>query len=109
MLSLDPLSFGEIFDIPRLQESLHMPILEWRDIKDLKLGREQPPEPLGCWSVWAPYDGDQKWPRRVRITEELQLGEFHALYCPKLFVTSICRPIIHAHNGTRQTIVYGVA
>jgi len=68
-----PLSFGEIFDIPRLQESLHMPILEWQDVKDLKLGREHSPEPLGCWSVWAPYDGDQKWPRRVRITEELNL------------------------------------
>lgn len=65
--------FGDIFDLPQLREALHMPILEWRDIKDLAAGRRHPPEPLGCWSVWAPYDGRQR-PRGNFITGNLQLS-----------------------------------
>jgi len=50
-----------------------MPILEWRDVKDLAAGSKRPPEPLGCWSVWAPYDSNQH-PRGNFITGDLQLS-----------------------------------
>lgn len=67
------MDFSDIFDLPRLRESLHMPLIEWKDVKDIKAGMERPLEPLGCWTLWAPYD-DQKSPRPNYITGELQLG-----------------------------------
>lgn len=68
------MDFGDIFDLPYIREALNMPILEWKDVKDIKAGMELPLEPLGCWSLWAPYDGDNKKPRPNDITGERQLG-----------------------------------
>lgn len=62
-----------MFDVPRLRQSLHMPILEWRDVKDMHRGKQISPDPLGCWSIWAPYDAARS-PRGNSITDRSQLS-----------------------------------
>lgn len=100
--------FGEIFDVPRLREALHMPIIEWRDVKDLAAGSKQPPEPLGCWSVWAPYDGNQR-PRGNFITgdSQLSLGPLVFLHPASfvpvsyhIFATISFRSLVYSRNGS---------
>ena len=66
--------FGDVFDLPRLRQSLHIPLIEWRELKDIEAGRKQPPEPLGCWSLWQAYDLMNEKPRPNFITGELQLA-----------------------------------
>ena len=66
--------FGDVFDLPRLRQSLHMPLIEWRELKDIEAGRKQPLEPLGCWSLWQAYDQINQKPRPNMITGELQLA-----------------------------------
>ncbi|KAJ7608219.1 hypothetical protein FB45DRAFT_946997 [Roridomyces roridus] len=50
--------FGDVFDIPALSKRLGMPILEWKEVKDLK---SKTLEDLGCWDIqnyrWAGVDG----------------------------------------------------
>lgn len=68
--------FGNVFDIPRARESLHMPMLDWKDVKQttpLEDAGTNTKDPLGCWSVWAPYDGSQR-PRDSFIAQNLSLG-----------------------------------
>jgi len=49
------IAFGDVFDVPRMQKDLRMPVLEWRDVKLLEAdGGEW--DALGCWSAWSPYD-----------------------------------------------------
>ncbi|KAG8874491.1 hypothetical protein FRB97_005877 [Tulasnella sp. 331] len=49
--------FGEVFDVPRLAEALHTPVLEWRDVKkDIGLAAGPMSDKLGCWSSWAPME-----------------------------------------------------
>ncbi|KAF7370981.1 hypothetical protein MSAN_00732300 [Mycena sanguinolenta] len=43
------LSFGEVFDIPRLQEAIGAQVLEWHQVKDPE---SEIVDPMGCWSVW---------------------------------------------------------
>ncbi|KAJ7493300.1 hypothetical protein B0H11DRAFT_2277373 [Mycena galericulata] len=43
------LAFGEVFDIPRLQEAIRTRILEWHQVKDPK---SETVDTMGCWSVW---------------------------------------------------------
>ncbi|KAF7359917.1 putative O-fucosyltransferase-like protein [Mycena venus] len=42
------IDFGDIFDLPRLRKELKTPILEWREVKDL---RSEMVEDLGCWDI----------------------------------------------------------
>ncbi|KAJ7933092.1 hypothetical protein B0H13DRAFT_2307050 [Mycena leptocephala] len=42
------LDFGDVFDIPRLQTGLGAPILQWREVKDLK---SKTVDHLGCWDL----------------------------------------------------------
>ncbi|KZT08882.1 uncharacterized protein LAESUDRAFT_648242 [Laetiporus sulphureus 93-53] len=57
-----PISFSEIFDVPRLAHALKMPILEWQDIKNVTLSENLGErDELGCWNIWevdnVPADG----------------------------------------------------
>ncbi|KAJ7627140.1 hypothetical protein FB45DRAFT_835412 [Roridomyces roridus] len=40
--------FGDVFDVPALSKKLGMPILEWKEVKDLK---SETLEDLGCWDI----------------------------------------------------------
>ncbi|KAJ7173651.1 hypothetical protein C8R46DRAFT_119249 [Mycena filopes] len=42
------LDFGEVFDIPRLQKAIGLPILEWPQVK---VPHSNVVDDLGCWSV----------------------------------------------------------
>lgn len=66
--------FGDVFDLPRLRQSLGMPLIEWRELKDIEAGRKLPLEPLGCWSLWQPYDRMNQKPRPNFITGNMQLA-----------------------------------
>ncbi|OCH88822.1 hypothetical protein OBBRIDRAFT_836268 [Obba rivulosa] len=51
----DPLTFSDIFDVPRLARALNAPILEWADVKDLAAAeaqRESGQDEVGCWNIW---------------------------------------------------------
>ncbi|KAH7105754.1 hypothetical protein BKA62DRAFT_687863 [Auriculariales sp. MPI-PUGE-AT-0066] len=51
------LHFGDVFDVQRLSKLIRMPVLEWRDVKDVK---SKEFEEIGCWSAWSisgPDDG----------------------------------------------------
>lgn len=62
------LTFGAIFDLPRLRETIRHPVLDWRDVKRAKYddswGRNTPllegvaKETLGCWSVKQGFKRD---------------------------------------------------
>jgi len=63
--------FGDVFDLDFLRDHLHIPILEWRDVKSLPTSSDPNPypyassgslnsesEPLGCWSTRVPSEGE---------------------------------------------------
>ncbi|KAJ7173653.1 hypothetical protein C8R46DRAFT_1189838 [Mycena filopes] len=47
--SAPTLAFGDVFDIPRLQEAIGTRILEWHQVKD---PQSDTVDAMGCWSVW---------------------------------------------------------
>ncbi|KAJ7615971.1 hypothetical protein FB45DRAFT_935029 [Roridomyces roridus] len=49
------LDFGDVFDVPLLSQTLGMPILEWREVKD---AASETLEELGCWDIQ-----DKTWER----------------------------------------------
>lgn len=49
------LPFGEIFDVQRLGQEIHTPVLEWRDVKN---PASKQVELVGCWSPWAATGSD---------------------------------------------------
>jgi hypothetical protein len=50
--SAGPISVSQVFDIPRLEATLGMPVLEWQEVKDLNAPSwKMPDEEIGCWSV----------------------------------------------------------
>jgi len=44
-----PLAVSEVFDLQKLASQLRRPVLEWRDVKNISLGRT---DDVGCWSVF---------------------------------------------------------
>ena len=100
--------FGDVFDLPRLRQSLRMPLIEWRELKDIEAGRKQPLEPLGCWSLWQAYDQMNHKPRPNFITGELQLalGTLFLL-AMSLTITYLQRPrsVLHAHCTAGKTFI----
>lgn len=68
--------FGDIFDVPRLADAIHAPLLEWRDVK-----RENSTEfdKLGCWTIWGLVGTPDGSPRGSHLTYYLKLG---ARPCP---------------------------
>lgn len=65
-----PISFGDIFDVPKLSESLRLPILEWRDVKN---EHSEQTDELGCWSIWARIEGVA---RSSALPHTLKLGMY---------------------------------
>ncbi|KAJ7780327.1 hypothetical protein DFH07DRAFT_470175 [Mycena maculata] len=88
------LDFGEVFDIPRLQEAINLPILQWSQVKDPD---SQFVDDLGCWNTQNSifYSSDRNFhppgslkldvsyttaPEWIRYPTELQHPTFpHAL------------------------------
>lgn len=62
--------FSEVFDLPRLAAAVHMPIIEWDDLKDTNSVVD---DTLGCWSNWATASKTQ--PRHSWMTERMHVGE----------------------------------
>ncbi|KAF8202761.1 hypothetical protein K438DRAFT_2102285, partial [Mycena galopus ATCC 62051] len=49
------IDFSDIFDLPRLQKEMKTPVLEWREVKDIKSNTL---EEIGCWDVqFKEWDG----------------------------------------------------
>ncbi|KAF9225474.1 hypothetical protein BS17DRAFT_879488 [Gyrodon lividus] len=65
-----PIAFGDVFDIPRLQNALGIPILEWHQVKDVD---SQNIDQVGCWTVWEAVQNDEHTPRGSSLTEWLKL------------------------------------
>ncbi|KAJ7492380.1 hypothetical protein FB451DRAFT_1388779 [Mycena latifolia] len=55
-----PLTFGDVFDLPRLRQAIGKPILEWRDVK---ASNSTVLDDLGCWNVWESVQYFDKAPR----------------------------------------------
>jgi hypothetical protein len=66
-----PLS--EVFDVPRLNSLLDVPVIEWRDLKWDNVTDETPKEPIGCWSAWATVESGGR-PRGTTLDNVLKLG-----------------------------------
>jgi hypothetical protein len=79
--SAGPIPVSEVFDIPLLEATLGIPILEWHEVKDLSEPvSEMPDEQIGCWSVHQALFNED----RHATTEELmKLGELsgQVVYC----------------------------
>lgn len=66
--------FSAVYDLPRLQKTLGIPILEWKDVKDLSVPlKERPAELLGCWSVHMGMKGLKGRPIHPETEEILAL------------------------------------
>ncbi|KAJ7628938.1 hypothetical protein FB45DRAFT_1028998 [Roridomyces roridus] len=51
--------FGDVFDVPALSKALGMPILEWKEVKDLK---STTLEDVGCWDIQNyRWENDGAW------------------------------------------------
>ncbi|KAJ7089795.1 hypothetical protein B0H15DRAFT_930626 [Mycena belliarum] len=68
--SAPTLAFGEVFDLPRLQEAIGAPILEWHQVKD---PQSDIVDPLGCWSVWEAVQDLNIEPHFTSATKRLKL------------------------------------
>ena len=66
------MDFSEIFDIPRLQNILRKPILEWWEVKNFT-APDAAWDDVGCWSPWALTGPDGK-PRGNGREGILKLG-----------------------------------
>ncbi|KAJ7623652.1 hypothetical protein FB45DRAFT_837988 [Roridomyces roridus] len=70
-LGLAPtLLFGEVFDIPRLQRALGLPILEWHQVKDIE---KETVDSLGCWSVWKAVQTFNREPHATSFPSRFKL------------------------------------
>jgi len=77
---------SDVFDLDRWARAINKEVLEWKDVKDLRgLGGKKAPDSstqadeqdeLGCWSVWATADLEDKKPHTTSfIPDHLNLGE----------------------------------
>ena len=69
--TVPPIPFGDVFDVPRLRQSLRRPVLEWREVKDSS-SREI--DELGCWNVWEAVQDREHNPRHSVVPDLLSLG-----------------------------------
>ncbi|KAJ7922906.1 hypothetical protein B0H13DRAFT_1982257 [Mycena leptocephala] len=65
-----PLTFGEVFDVPRLRRALGKPVLEWREVKETD---SQIMDDIGCWNVWESVQYNENAPRHSPVTHMLNL------------------------------------
>lgn len=70
-----PISFGEVFDVPRFTKAISAPLLEWHQVKNQSSGDF---DELGCWSVWEAVkfeEGQGTVPRGSPALDLLKLGK----------------------------------
>ncbi|PPQ78032.1 hypothetical protein CVT25_015577 [Psilocybe cyanescens] len=65
-----PISFGDVFDVPRLTKAINSPLLEWYQVKNQSSGDF---DELGCWSVWEAVQDREQSPRGSSATNMLKL------------------------------------
>jgi len=65
-----PISFGEIFDVPRLSKAIGKPVLEWHQVKDVD---SESLDDLGCWSIWEAVQFTEHSPRFSFLSSWLKL------------------------------------
>jgi len=61
---------GEVFDLPRLRETLRMPVLEWQDVKNQT---SEAWDEVGCWNTWIVSKPGENRARLSRSPELLKL------------------------------------
>ncbi|KAI0074822.1 hypothetical protein K474DRAFT_1600968 [Panus rudis PR-1116 ss-1] len=76
-----PIPFSAIFDIDYLQHTLRMPILEWKDVKDITA---EETDVLGCWNVYEVADIQATGPRYSRGPNTLLLDLPYTLAPPSV-------------------------
>ncbi|KAF9041764.1 hypothetical protein BDZ89DRAFT_1060126, partial [Hymenopellis radicata] len=70
------LPFGEVFDVPRMQKAMNIPILEWHDVKRDEDGER---DELGCWNIWEATQHREAFPRYSNIPDFLNLDISYTL------------------------------
>ncbi|KAG6910509.1 hypothetical protein DXG01_009928 [Tephrocybe rancida] len=68
--AVPPIDFGLVFDVPRLRKALHIPVLEWHEVKDRK---SESIDELGCWNTWEAVQKGEHYPRRSPVPDHLKL------------------------------------
>jgi hypothetical protein len=62
---------GDVFDLPRLSDTLGIHIIEWIDVKDM----DSPVlDTLGCWNIWQTVQQNGANPRHSVAPEDIGLG-----------------------------------
>lgn len=69
--SVPPISFGEVFDVPRLRDLIGRPVLEWREVKDTS---SETVDDIGCWNLWESVQYHEHRPRGSAVPTHLKLG-----------------------------------
>ncbi|KAJ7282082.1 hypothetical protein C8J57DRAFT_89866 [Mycena rebaudengoi] len=64
------INFGEVFDVPRLQREIGIPILEFHQVKD---PRSESLDNLGCWTIWPSVQTVNKGPHFTIAPTRLKL------------------------------------
>lgn len=59
--SVPAITFGEVFDVPRLRKLLQRPIIEWWEVKH---NSSTEIDELGCWNTWEVVQFNEHFPRR---------------------------------------------
>ena len=70
--------FGEVFDVPRLSRAMRMPVIEWRDVKQVNSTQE---DELGCWTLWATV-AEHDWDKNPRGNKIERLLGLDIAYTP---------------------------
>lgn len=98
--SVPPISFGEVFDLPRLRKSLGKPILEWHDVKDQD---SESIDEIGCWNTWEAVQEREHYPRRSDVPRLLKLGRFFStIVDAPMSHPCLYRYIVHKSSGLDQ-------
>jgi hypothetical protein len=82
--------FSEIFDLPRLQAALRVPLVEWHEVKDIE---SEETDTLGCWSVWNTVR--QQGPRDSLLYEVQRMGTPRAAF--------FCRALMRVQTSRTRT------
>jgi hypothetical protein len=115
--------FGKVFDTHRLAASLHIPILEWRDLKNESLPTEDHQylwdtqndykhEVLGCWSLWSTHGHDHGRPRESSLTLLYHLGSIFSSPLSELSIaeeTCQISPTPRSRNPLNRTRGKGIS
>jgi hypothetical protein len=86
--------FSEIFDLPRLQAALRVPLVEWHEVKDIE---SEETDTLGCWSVWNTVR--QQGPRDSLLYEVQRMGTARLAPPSSAGSSCGCRRLVHGRPG----------